>query len=356
MGNGCSERTWNAPVGRVIECLDAYPVGVQWSAAAPMNLTPNTLLKIATFQNSMPESSVFAGSIPALPTPFKRDRIDERALRLLVAWQIEEGSSAVVSCGTTGEGGLLSSTERNQALAICISATENRVPVIAGCSAIGTAAVLEQMHDAEKIGACAALIPAPYYTCPSQDGVVRHFARLATEGGLPIILYNVPTRTVIDISEETITVLALEYPGRIIGIKDATGQLSRVPGLRNRLGQDFMQLSGNDGSALGFMAMGGVGCISVTANVVPGLCAQFQGACARNDYIEARRLNDLLHPLHSALFSDASPGPLKHALSLTRPGFAAEVRLPLNEPSNCSKKAVERALASLKQGSHLPIR
>ncbi|HTG38738.1 4-hydroxy-tetrahydrodipicolinate synthase [Sphingomonas sp.] len=288
---------------------------------------------------------MFSGSIPALPTPFHDGRFDEPTYRALIDWQIAEGSSGLVPCGTTGEAATMSIAEHNHVLAVCIDQAAGRVPVIAGCGSNDTSVALEHMHAAREAGATAALLVPPYYNRPNQEGVFRHFERLAGEGGLPIILYNVPARTVTDIAVETMGRLVAAFPGKFVGVKDATGVLTRVSMQRATCGTDFCQLSGNDDTALGFMAMGGRGCISVTANVAPRLCAEFQAACAAGDYTTALSLQDRLFPLHAALFSDASPGPVKYALSKLRPGFSPELRLPMTEPCEASRTLVDAALA-----------
>lgn len=288
---------------------------------------------------------MFFGSIPALATPFRDGRFDEPTYRALIDWQIGEGSAALVPCGTTGEAATMSIEEHNHVLGVCIDQAAGRVPVIAGCGSNDTSVALDHMHAARAAGAAAALLVPPYYNRPNQEGVFRHFERLAKEGELPIVLYNVPARTVTDIAVETMARLIAAFPGRFVGIKDATGVLTRVSMQRAACGDDFCQLSGNDDTALGFMAMGGRGCISVTANVAPRLCAEFQAACAAGDYADALKLQDRLFPLHSALFSDASPGPVKYALSKVRPGFSTELRLPMTEPGEASKALVDAALA-----------
>ena len=206
---------------------------------------------------------------------------------------------------------------------------DGRVPVIAGCGSNDTQNALLHMRFSRKCGAAAALVVAPYYNRPSQEGLLAHFSYLAEHGDLPIVLYNVPARTVTDLKPETVVELARRYPTRFVGIKDASGDLSRVTDHRMGIATPFAQLSGDDELALPFNAAGGVGCISVSANVAPRLCADFQAACAANDLTLARQLNDKLYPLHYAMFSDASPGPLKYALSKVHDWFAEELRLPL---------------------------
>jgi 4-hydroxy-tetrahydrodipicolinate synthase len=286
---------------------------------------------------------MFSGSIPALVTPIRDGRIDEAAFRALVDWQIENGSSALVPCGTTGESATMTIEEHDRTVRICIEQAAGRVPVIAGCGSNDTSVALHHMKSARAAGADAALLVPPYYNRPNQEGVIAHFTHLANGCDLPILLYNVPGRTVVDISVETMGVLA-KLP-TVIGVKDATGNAARVSAQRLACGTDFCQLSGNDDMALGFMAMGGRGCISVTANVAPRLCADFQAACRDGRYADALVLQDRLFPLHAALFSDASPGPVKYALGRVRPDFPAELRLPMTPASTASRAAVDAALA-----------
>jgi len=286
---------------------------------------------------------MFFGSIPALVTPFAAGRVDEAAFRELVEWQIDEGSSALVPCGTTGEVATLTADEHHRVVALAVEVARGRVPVIAGCGSYSTAASLAHMKAAEAAGADAALVVVPYYNKPSQAGIAAHYRALAEGSDLPIVVYNVPSRTVADISVETLAEVSA-LPS-VVGVKDATGNLARVTAQRIACGEQFCQLSGNDDMALGFNAMGGVGCISVTANVAPRLCAEFQSATREGRWDEALRLQDRLYPLHAALFSDASPGPAKYALSRVRPGFPTELRLPLTDASSASRAAVDEALA-----------
>jgi 4-hydroxy-tetrahydrodipicolinate synthase len=286
---------------------------------------------------------MFSGSIPALITPFGETSLDEDAFRAFVDWQIAEGSSALVPCGTTGESATMTIEEHNRVVALCVEQAAGRVPVIAGCGSNDTRIALEHMFAAQAAGADAALVVAPYYNKPSQDGVYQHFAYLAQRCDLPIILYNVPGRTITDIGVPVMLRLAEEFQS-IVGVKDATGNLGRVTAQRLACGADFVQLSGNDETALGFNAMGGQGCISVTANVAPRLCAEFQAATAAAEWGRALDLQDRLYPLHDALFSDSSPGPVKYALSRVRPDIPVNVRLPITWPSTSSRAAVDRAL------------
>ena len=285
---------------------------------------------------------MFFGSIPALVTPFSGNCVAEDSLRDLIEWQIGEGSNALVPCGTTGEVATLSRDEHRHVVATAVETANKRVPVIAGCGSYSTSASIELIRAATDVGADAALVVVPYYNKPSQAGLAAHFTAIAEASPLPILVYNVPSRTVADISVETLSEVA-KHP-KIVGIKDATGNLGRVSDQRLRCGEDFIQLSGNDDMALGFNAMGGVGCISVTANVAPLLCSDFQKAMREGRWDEALKLQDKLYPLHAALFTDASPGPAKYALSRVRPGFPVELRLPLTEPSDASKRAVDAAL------------
>lgn len=282
------------------------------------------------------------GSIPALVTPFKGGAVDFDALAAFIDWQIAEGSSGLVPCGTTGESPTLSIAEHYAVITCTVEAAAGRVPVIAGCGSNDTATAIAHMAHAEKTGADAALIVVPYYNKPSQAGLIAHFTALAQASALPIIIYNIPGRSVADMSTETMAELA-KLP-TIIGVKDATGNLARVSAQREACGSDFIQLSGNDDMALGFNAMGGTGAISVTANVAPRLCAQFQAATLAGDFRTALAINDRLYPLHAALFSDASPGPTKYALA--RLGkMAPDVRLPIVQPSAASRAAVDAGLA-----------
>ena len=285
---------------------------------------------------------MFYGSIPALVTPFSGNCVDEDSLREFVDWQIAEGGNGLVPCGTTGETPTLSREEHRKVVATTVEVAKGRVPVIAGCGSYSTAAAIELVQAAADVGADAVLVVVPYYNKPSQAGQAAHFLAIAEASPLPIIVYNVPLRTVADISVETLAEVA-KHP-KIVGVKDATGNLARASAQRLSCGEDFCQLSGNDDMALGFNAMGGVGCISVSANVAPKLCSDFQKATREGRWDEALKLQDRLYPLHAALFSDASPGPAKYALGRIRNDFPAELRLPLTEPSEASRRAVDAAL------------
>ncbi len=284
---------------------------------------------------------MFSGSITALVTPFTAGKVDGAAFREFVEWQIAEGSNALVPCGTTGEAATLSADEHRAVVRAAVEVAAGRVPVIAGCGSNNTAHAIELTRSAIEAGADAALHVPPYYNRPNQEGIYAHLAAVA-QLGIPVILYNVPARTITDIAVETMERLS-RLPN-VVGVKDATGNLARVSAQRLACGPDFCQLSGNDDMALGFNAMGGVGCISVTANVAPRLCAEFQRATLERDWDRALELQDRLYPLHAAMFSDASPGPAKYALGRVRPGFPQELRLPMTPASQASRSAVDAAL------------
>jgi 4-hydroxy-tetrahydrodipicolinate synthase len=286
---------------------------------------------------------MFFGSIPALVTPFSGGRVAEDTFHAFIEWQIGQGSDALVPCGTTGEAATLRADEHRQVIAATVEVAKGRVPVIAGTGTNSTEASIERTRAAADLGANAALVVVPYYNKPSQGGLVAHFTAIADASPIPLVIYNVPSRTVTEISVEALAQIA-KHP-KIVAVKDATGNLGRVSAQRLACGEEFVQLSGNDDMALGFNAMGGVGCISVTANVAPRLCADFQKAMREGRWDEALKLQDRLYPLHAALFTDASPAPTKYALSRVRPGFPSELRLPLVEASDNSKRAVDAALA-----------
>ena len=285
---------------------------------------------------------MFFGSIPALVTPFSGGRVAEDTLAEFVEWQITEGSNALVPCGTTGEVATLTADEHRSVIARTVEVAKGRVPVIAGCGTYSTAASIERIRVAADTGADGILAVVPYYNKPSQAGLAAHFTAIANASPLPIVVYNVPSRTVADISVETLARIS-GHP-KIVAVKDATGNLARVSAQRLACGEDFVQLSGNDDMALGFNAMGGTGCISVTANVAPRLCSEFQEAMADGRWDDALKLQDQLYPLHAALFTDASPAPTKYALSRIKNNFPQELRLPLVEASEASRRAVDAAL------------
>ena len=290
---------------------------------------------------------MFSGSIPALVTPFRDEAsgmpaFDETAFRSFVDWQIDQGSGGLVPCGTTGEASTLDLEEHHRVIAACVDQAAGRVPVIAGCGSNDTRTAIDHMKKAQASGANAALVVAPYYNRPSQDGIVAHYSALADACDLPIVVYNVPSRTVTDILPDTMA--RLSEIATVVAVKDASGIIDRATEHRLGCAENFCHLCGNDGQALAFMAAGGAGCISVTANVAPRLCADFQEACASGSWDRARELNDRLYPLHVAMFADASPGPAKYALSRIRSGFDPAVRLPIIPCSDAAKAAVDAAL------------
>ena len=283
----------------------------------------------------------FQGSLTALVTPFKNGALDEAAFRGLIGWQIEQGSHGLVPVGTTGESPTLSHDEHKRVVEWCVDQAKGKVPVVAGSGSNSTREAVELSQYAEKAGASAVLIVTPYYNKPTQDGLYSHFRAINDAIGLPIIIYNIPGRSVVDMSVETMT--RLFELKNITGVKDATANMVRVSQQRAAMGADFNQLSGEDATALGFMAHGGHGCISVTSNVAPRLCAEFQNACLRGDYATALRLQDKLMPLHHALFIETNPSPAKYALSLL--GKCEDtVRLPMVLLSEPTKMAVREAM------------
>jgi len=283
----------------------------------------------------------FHGSFTALVTPFQNGTIDEKVFRALVVWQIDEGTNGLVPVGTTGESPTLSHDEHKQVVEWCIAEARGRVPVIAGAGSNSTREAIDLAQHAEKAGADAVLVVTPYYNKPTQEGLYQHFKAVNDAIGIPIIIYNIPSRSVIDMSVDTMK--RLFDLKNIAGVKDATASMVRVSQQREALGPDFTQLSGEDATALGFMAHGGHGCISVTANVAPRLCAEFQNACLRGDYGTALKLQDKLMPLHQNLFVETNPSPAKYALSVL--GKCADtVRLPMVTLSDKSKATVRGAM------------
>ena len=283
----------------------------------------------------------FRGSFTALVTPFKNGSVDEQAFRDLVEWQISEGTNGLVPVGTTGESPTLSHAEHKQVVEWCIDQAKKRVPVIAGAGSNSTREAVELARHAEEAGADAVLVVTPYYNKPTQEGMYQHFKAINDAIGIPIMIYNIPARSVIDMSVDTMK--RLFDLKNIAGVKDATANVVRVSQQRAAMGEGFNQLSGEDATALGFMAHGGHGCISVTSNVAPRLCAEFQGACLRGDFAAALKLQDKLMPLHQNLFIETSPAPVKYALSLL--GKCDDtVRLPMVGLSDNSKAAVRGAM------------
>ena len=281
------------------------------------------------------------GSMPALITPFKNGAVDLEGLKALVEWHIAEGSHGLVPVGTTGESPTLSHEEHEAVVSAVVEAAAGRIPIVAGAGSNNTAESLRFMHHAKDVGASAALVVTPYYNKPTQEGLIAHFKTLHDACDLPIVIYNIPGRSVVDMSPETMGELA-KLP-RIIGVKDATGDLARVCQQRITCGPDFLQISGEDATAHGFNAQGGIGCISVTANVAPALCAQLQEACLAGDYSAALTLQDRLMPLHQAIFTEPGLVGAKYGLSLL--GRCEDsVRLPLTPLSDLTKALIEQAM------------
>ena len=287
---------------------------------------------------------MFKGSIPALLTPFNDDgSVDYDAFATHVEWQIAEGSSGLVPVGTTGESPTLSHDEHKRVVEVCVQTAKKRVPVIAGAGSNNTVEAIELARHAEAVGADALLVVTPYYNRPTQKGLIAHFSAIAEAVSLPIIIYNIPPRSVIDMTPDTMGKLARAH-GNIVGVKDATGKIERVSEQRITCGKDFVQLSGEDASALGFNAHGGVGCISVTANVAPRLCAEFQAATLAGDYARALGYQDRLMPLHKAIFME--PGVIGSKYALNRLGrMSRTVRSPLTRDLDApTEAAIDAAL------------
>ena len=287
---------------------------------------------------------MFTGSFTALITPFRNGDLDEPGFRRLVEWQIGEGTHGLVPVGTTGESPTLSHVEHKRIVELTVEVVNKRVPVIAGAGSNATSEAIDFTRHAAKVGASAVLVVTPYYNKPTQEGLYRHYKAISDSVDIPIVIYNIPGRSVVDMTVETMArCFALK---NVVGVKDATANLARASQQRAAMGPQFNMLSGEDATALGFMAHGGHGCISVTSNVAPRLCADFQNACLKGDYKTALTLQDRLMPLHDALFCEANPGPVKYAAS--RLGLCeAETRLPLVAISEASKKIVDGALASV---------
>lgn len=286
--------------------------------------------------------SPFAGSITALVTPFKDGAVDEAGFRKFINWQLENGTHGVVPVGTTGESPTLSHKEHERVIEVTVDEIKGRVPVIAGAGSNSTAEAIAFSQHAERVGADAVLVVTPYYNKPTQDGLYAHFKAINDAIGIPIIIYNIPGRSVIDMSVDTMA--RLYELKNIVGVKDATANIARVSQQRRAMGPDFLQLSGEDATALGFMAHGGHGCISVTANVAPRLCAEMQNACLKGDYAAALKVQDRLMPLHDSLFIETNPSPAKYAASVLGL-MQADVRLPLLPVSEGAKTIVRSAMA-----------
>jgi 4-hydroxy-tetrahydrodipicolinate synthase len=289
----------------------------------------------------MGKKASFKGSMTALVTPFRDGEVDEAAFRALVDWQIASGTHGLVPVGTTGENATLSHEEHHRVVEACIAETKGRVPVIAGAGSNNTREAISLAVHAEKAGADGLLVVTPYYNKPSQEGMYHHFKAINDAVGLPIIIYNIPPRAVVDMSIDTMK--RLFELRNIAGVKDATGNLARIPLQRQALGHDFIQLSGEDMTALSVMAQGGDGCISVTSNVAPRACATMQDACLRGDFTEALKINDRLTPLHAGLFADPNPSGPKFALSLLGK-MTPEVRLPMLPASEAARAGIATAM------------
>ena len=282
------------------------------------------------------------GSITALITPFANGAVDEKAFSAFVDWQIAEGSHGLVPVGTTGESPTVSHEEHRRIIEICVEVANKRVPILAGAGANSTAEAVALARYAEEVGADAVLSVVPYYNKPNQEGLFQHFSAVANATALPIILYSVPGRTVVDLTVDTIARLR-DAHDNIIGVKDATSDMGRATAQRAKLGKDFILLSGEDMTALGFNAHGGTGCISVTSNIAPKLCAEFQNACQQGNYARALELQDKLAPLHRTLFLEPNPTGVKYALSAIGK-IEDDVRLPLVKVAESTRKEIRDAM------------
>jgi len=286
---------------------------------------------------------MFRGSITALLTPFSNGAVDEKAFSAFVDWQIAEGTHGLVPVGTTGESPTVSHEEHRRVVEICVEVAARRVPVIAGAGSNSTAEAVELARFAEKVGADAVLSVVPYYNRPNQEGLFHHFSAVASAVGIPVILYSVPGRTVVDLTVDTIARLK-EAHSNVVGVKDATADMGRASLTRAKLGADFVLLSGEDMTALGFNAHGGQGCISVTSNIAPRLCAQMQNACQQGNYADALVVQDKLAPLHKNLFIEPNPTGVKYAAA--RLGLCSnELRLPLVPVARSTEEAIDAAMA-----------
>ena len=289
-------------------------------------------------------NAVFSGSCTALVTPFKNGQIDKDAFCKLVDWQIENGTAALIPVGTTGESPTLSHEEHDLVVELCTKQATGRVPVIAGAGSNSTAEAVRLAKTGAAAGADAVLIVSPYYNKPTQEGLYQHFSAVAKAVSVPVIVYDIPGRSIVKVDDTTIARLAADH-ANILGIKDATADVGRPTRLRNLLGADFAQLSGEDATALPYLAAGGNGCISVTANIAPKLLSEMHAAWGAGDIAAAQSINERLMPLHDSMFCEASPGPVKYAAELL--GIcSAETRLPLCEIAPASKASVEAALRS----------
>ena len=283
----------------------------------------------------------FQGSITALITPFKDGSVDEHAFRKFVEWQIDQGTHGLVPCGTTGESPTLDHDEHRRVIELCIEAAGGRVPVIAGTGSNSTAEAVDLTRHAKAAEADGALVVTPYYNKPTQEGMYLHFKAINDAADIPIVIYNIPGRSIVDMSVETMA--RLFTLKNIVGVKDATANLARVSQQRAAMGHAFIQLSGEDATALGFMAHGGVGCISVASNIAPALCSEFQLACLGGNYKRALELQDRLMPIHDVLFVESNPGPVKYVAE--KLGLCGgETRLPLAPISDATRKRVDAAI------------
>lgn len=285
---------------------------------------------------------MFSGSITALLTPFRDGALDKKAFETFIGWQIDQGTKGLVPVGTTGESPTLSHQEHRETVELCVKTAAGKVPIMAGAGSNSTAEAVEMARFAEKVGANGVLCVAPYYNKPNQEGLFQHFAAIARSTALPVFMYNIPGRSIVDIAVETMARLREACPN-IAGVKDATADMSRVSMQRHVLGKDFIQISGEDITALGFNAHGGVGCISVTSNVAPRLCSEFQAASLSGDFAKALTYQDRLVPLHKALFIEPNPAGVKYVAE--RLGLcSAELRLPLVPVSAATAKALDEAV------------
>ena len=284
---------------------------------------------------------MFKGSFTALITPFKNGKFDETSFRSLIDFQIDSGTHGLVPTGTTGESPTLSHDEHIRIVEVCIEQANNKVPIIAGTGSNSTDEAIYLTKHAEKAGADAALVVTPYYNKPSQEGLLQHFTEIANSVNIPIVIYNIPGRSVIDMTNETMA--KLYKLKNIVGVKDATGDIPRVYSTKNDVGKDYILLTGDDSTTLAFMTYGGHGAISVTSNIAPQLCSEFQNLCMDKKFYEASIINDQLMPLHRALFLESSPGPVKYAASVL--GLCSEeVRLPVTTISKETKESIDSAL------------
>ena len=291
---------------------------------------------------------MFEGSNVALVTPFKNNKLDVDTYIELIHFHIKNGTNGLVPAGTTGESPTLTHEEHEKVIELCIKEAKGKIPVIAGTGSNSTAEAISLTKHAEKVGADGALIVTPYYNKPTQEGLYQHYKAINDKCGIPIIIYNIPSRSVIDMTVETMT--RLFELKNIIGVKDATGNLDRVNQQKEKMGNDFIQLTGEDGNVLEFNKRGGVGCISVTANIAPKLCSDFQKFSSsknNNELKEAERINELLQPVHKSLFIESNPSPVKYAAKLLNL-CSDDVRLPLVKVTNSTKEAIKEALQSAK--------